>query len=109
LNAYLIFLRFTRGSSIKKKVHVGRLVLGRVQSGGVSPRIVQLGGAPLDGKILFSLMIKGERFIRSRIQRHGSRGSDGHRGSMSDMTSIFHDMNSVLHQSVAINYKGGYC
>jgi hypothetical protein len=29
-------------------------------------------------------------------------GSDGHMGSMSDM-------NSVLHQSVAINFKGGYC
>jgi hypothetical protein len=36
------------------------------------------------------------RFIRCRGQRHGSRGS------MSDMIS-------VLHQSVAINAKGGYC
>jgi hypothetical protein len=36
------------------------------------------------------------RFIRYRGQRHGSRGS------MSDMIS-------VLHQSVSINAKGGYC
>jgi hypothetical protein len=39
---------------------------------------------------------QGERFIRCRGQRHGSRGS------MSDMIS-------VLHQSVAINAKGGDC
>jgi hypothetical protein len=36
------------------------------------------------------------RFIRCRGQRHGSRGS------MSDIIS-------VLHQSVAINAKGGDC
>jgi hypothetical protein len=54
-------------------------------------------------------MTKGERFIRcmiemlgERAQRHGSRGSNGHRGSMSDMASIFH-------QSVAINAKGRDC
>jgi hypothetical protein len=50
-------------------------------------------------------MTKEERFIecrlRERAHRHGSRRSDGHRGSMSDM-------NLVLHQSVAINAKGGY-
>jgi hypothetical protein len=40
--------------------------------------------------------------LGERAQRHVSRGSDGHRGSMSDMTS-------VLHQSVSINAKGGYC
>jgi hypothetical protein len=38
--------------------------------------------------------------LGERAKRHGSRGSDGLRGSMSDM-------NSVLHQSVAINAKGG--
>ena len=37
-----------------------------------------------------------DKFIRYRGQRHGSRGS------MSDMISI-------LHQSVAINSKGGDC
>jgi hypothetical protein len=65
-------------------------------------------------------MTKGERFIRCRGQRHGSRGENlsdaedrgkfiryrgqrhGSRGSMSDMIS-------VLHQSVAINAKGGDC
>jgi hypothetical protein len=46
--------------------------------------------------IPFPLMTKGERFIICRGQRHGFRGS------MSDMIS-------VLHQSVAINAKGGDC
>jgi hypothetical protein len=40
--------------------------------------------------------------LGERAQRNGSRGSDGHRGIMSDMTSIFH-------QSLSINAKGGYC
>jgi hypothetical protein len=40
--------------------------------------------------------------LGERAQRHASRGSIGHRGSISDMTS-------VLHQSVSINAKGGYC
>jgi hypothetical protein len=38
-----------------------------------------------------------------RGQRHVSRGS------MTDMTSVLHDIILVLHQSVAINSKGGYC
>jgi hypothetical protein len=66
LNAYLICLRFTRGSTIKRKVQVGRSISGRVQSGGVSPRTVQSGGAAPDGKIPFPLMTKGERFIRCK-------------------------------------------
>jgi hypothetical protein len=53
LNAYLICLRFTRGNTIKRKVQVGILVSGRVQS----------GGATLDGNIPFPLMTKGGRFI----------------------------------------------
>jgi hypothetical protein len=57
------------------------------------------GGSP-DGKIHLSLMTKGERFIRCRGQRHGSRGS------MSDITSVLHDMISLLHKSVSINSKG---
>jgi hypothetical protein len=124
LNVYLIRLRCTRGSTIK--------------------RTVQLGGATPDGKIPLSLMTKGERFIRCKGHRHESRGSNGHkmqrteawfqggmtdmtsvlhdmmvtrcrgqrhgsRGSMSDMTSVLHDMISVLHQSVAINAKGRDC
>jgi hypothetical protein len=40
LNSYLICLRFTRGSTIKRIVQVGGSVSGRFQSGGVSPRIV---------------------------------------------------------------------
>jgi hypothetical protein len=66
LNAYLICLRFTQGSTIKRIVQVGGLVSGRVQSGGVSPRTVPLGGASSDGKIYFPLMTKGERFIRCK-------------------------------------------
>jgi hypothetical protein len=74
-------------------------------------KTVQLGGVTLDGKIPFPLMTKGERFIRCRGQRHGSRGRrfircrgqrHGSRGSMSDMIL-------VLHQSVSINAKGGDC
>jgi hypothetical protein len=56
LNAYLIYLIFTRGSTIKRTIQVGRLVSGRVQSGGASP----------DGKIPLPLMTKGERFIRCK-------------------------------------------
>jgi hypothetical protein len=108
LNAYLICLIFTRGCTIKRIVQVRISVSGRVHLGGVSIRTIQLGGASSDGKIPFPLMTKGERFIRCRAQRHGSRGSDGHRGNMSDMNSLFHDMTSILHQSVAINAKGGY-
>ena len=51
-------------STIKRTVQVGRSVSGRVQSGGAAP----------DGKIPFSLMTKGESFIRCRGQRHGFRG-----------------------------------
>jgi hypothetical protein len=40
LNAYLICLRFTRGSTIERKIQVGRSVSGRFQSEGVSPRTV---------------------------------------------------------------------
>jgi hypothetical protein len=59
LNAYLICLRCTRGSTIK--------------------RIVQLGGATPDGKIPFPLMKKGEIFIICIGQRHDSRGRNGHK------------------------------
>jgi hypothetical protein len=74
-------------------------------------KTIQLGRETPDGKIPFPLMRKGERFIRCRGERHGSRGRrfircrgqrHGSRGSMSDMIS-------VLHQSVAINAKGGDC
>jgi hypothetical protein len=40
--------------------------------------------------------------LGERAQRHGSRGRDGHKGSMSDM-------NLVLHQSISINAEGEYC
>jgi hypothetical protein len=66
LNAYLICLRCTRGSTIKRRVQVGGSTSGRFQSGGLSPRIVQLGGAPLNENVHFPLMKKGERFIRCK-------------------------------------------
>jgi hypothetical protein len=37
-------------------------------------RTVQSGGATPYGNIPFPLMTKGERFMRCRGQRHGSRG-----------------------------------
>jgi hypothetical protein len=47
---------------------------------------------------------QGEKWShRCRGKRHDSRGS------MSVMTSIFHEMILVLHQSVSINAKGGDC
>jgi hypothetical protein len=49
LNVYLICLRCTQGSTIKKTV----------QSGGAAP----------DGKIHLPLMTKGERFIRDAEDR----------------------------------------
>jgi hypothetical protein len=58
LNVYLICLRCTQGSTVK--------------------RIVQLRGETLDGKIPFPLMTKGESFIKCRGQRHDSRGRNGH-------------------------------
>ena len=57
LNAYLICLSCTRGSTIK--------------------RTVQLRGVALYGKIPFPLMTKGEIFIRCRRHRHDSKGSNG--------------------------------
>jgi hypothetical protein len=74
-------------------------------------KTVQLGGVAPDGKIPLSLMTKGERFIKCKGKRHGSRGrifircrgqSHASRGSRSDMIL-------VLHQSVSINAKGGDC
>jgi hypothetical protein len=40
--------------------------------------------------------------LGERAHRHVSRGSDGHRGSMSDM-------NLLLHRRVSINAKAGDC
>jgi hypothetical protein len=53
-------------------------------------------------------MTKGERFIRCKGKRHGSRGSRFImcRGQRHGSRRIMSDMNSVLHQSVAINAKG---
>jgi hypothetical protein len=56
LNAYIICLIFTGGSTIKRTFQVGRSISGRVHSGGATP----------DGNIPFPLMKKGERFIRCK-------------------------------------------
>jgi hypothetical protein len=73
LNAYLKCLRFRQGSTIKRIVQFKGLVSGRVQSGGVSLRTIQLGGTDTNGKIPFPLMKKGDRFIRCRIEILGER------------------------------------
>jgi hypothetical protein len=74
-------------------------------------RIVQSGGATLDGKIPFPLMKKGERFIRCRGQRHGYRGRRliRYRGQRHGSRGRKRDMISLLHHTVSINAKGGYC
>jgi hypothetical protein len=56
LNAYLICLIFTQGSTIKRTIQFGRSVSGRFRSRAVAP----------DGKIHFPLMKKGDRFIRCK-------------------------------------------
>jgi hypothetical protein len=53
MNAYLICIRCTRGSTINRTIQVGISVSGRVL----------LGGAAMDGKIPLPLVTKGERFI----------------------------------------------
>jgi hypothetical protein len=75
LNAYLICLRCTRGSTIR----------------GQSVR----GSSP-EWKDTFAIDDKGGEIYQMQRTEHGFRGS------MSDMIS-------VLHQSVAINAKGGDC
>jgi hypothetical protein len=46
----------------------------------------------------------GEKWSQiCRGQRHVSKRS------MSDMNLVFHDITSILHQSVSINAKGGDC
>jgi hypothetical protein len=99
LNAYLICLRCTRGSTIKN--------------------IVRLWGLASDGNIPLPLMTKGEIFTICRGQRQDSRGRNGHRdaedrgmvprGSMNDMNSVLHGIISILHHIASINSKGGYC
>jgi hypothetical protein len=51
----------------------------RCRRGITLKRTVQLGGAAPDGKIYLSLMIKEERFIICRGQRHDCMGRKGHR------------------------------
>jgi hypothetical protein len=94
LNAYLICLRGTRGSTIKRTVQVGR-----------SDDSVR--GSNPEWKDTFAIDDKGGEIYqmqRTEAWFHGERWSQrcrhGSRGSMSDMIS-------VLHQSVAINAKGG--
>jgi hypothetical protein len=101
LNSYLICLIFTRGSTIKRIVQVGGSVSGRFQSGGVSPRTVQLVGIALDGKIHLPFMTRGERFIicmiemlGEREQRHVDMGVSPRRvqsgGAASNGDTLFH-------------------
>jgi hypothetical protein len=99
LNAYLICLRCTRGSTIRGQFSQGeqprmeRYLCHWWQRGRDLLDAEDRGMVP--GGVDLSDAEEG-KFIRYRGQRHGSRGS------MSDMIS-------VLHQSVAINAKGGDC
>jgi hypothetical protein len=43
---------------------------------------------------------------RTEAWFQGERWSQGEIVDMSDMPSIFHDVNSILHQTIAINAKG---
>jgi hypothetical protein len=89
-DAYLICLRCTRGSTIR-----GQSVRGSSPGWKDTFSIDDKGGEIYQMQRT-EAWFQGSRFIRCRGQRHGSRGS------MSDMIS-------VLHQSVAINAKGGDC
>jgi hypothetical protein len=74
---------------------------------GIIPKDSSVRGSSPRRKYTFSVDEKGgeiyqmqRKMLGEISKRHGSRGSDGHRGRMSDM-------NSVLHQGVSINAKGG--
>jgi hypothetical protein len=55
------------------------LLIHEEARGSTIKRKIQLGGATPDGKIHFTLMKKGERFIRCRGHEHDSRGRNCHR------------------------------
>jgi hypothetical protein len=72
---------------------------------GSIPRESSIRERNLEGKLPFSLNVKGGEITHmhaEKAQIHDSKGSDGNRRIMSVMTSIFH-------QSVSINAKGGNC
>jgi hypothetical protein len=95
-NAYLICLRSTRGSTIKRTIHVGRSyksVRGRRPEWKYTFSIDDKGGDIYQIQRT-EAWFQGEPW--SQRCRHGSRGR------MSDMISI-------IHQSVSINAKGGDC
>jgi hypothetical protein len=50
-----------------RTVQVGGSVSGRVQSRGVSPRTIYLGGAASDGNIPFPLMKKGRDLSDAKV------------------------------------------
>jgi hypothetical protein len=111
LNAYLICLRFTRGSTIKRTIQVGGAVSGRVQSGGATPRTSSVRGSSPRREVTFSIDVKGGEIYQMQDRELDAwresteawfQGERWSQGSMSDMTS-------VLHQSVSINAKGGDC
>jgi hypothetical protein len=99
LNAYIICLRFTRKHHREENL-CWEISFRKSSVRGSIPKEISVSGSSLGWKVPLPLMTKGERFIRCREHRHGSRGSDDHRGSMSGI-------NSVLNQSVSINVKGG--
>jgi hypothetical protein len=97
MNDYLICLRCTRGSTIKRTVQVGRSddsfrgsILGWKDTFAIDDK-----GGEIYQMHKIEAWFQGESWsYRCKGQRHGSGAS------MSDMISI-------LHQSVSINAKGG--
>jgi hypothetical protein len=107
LNAYLICLRCTRGSKIKRIVQVGIL---DESVRGIRPEwkdtfVIDDKGAEIYQMQRTEAWFQGECW--SQRCRHGSRGRVGHRDAGMVPRGGMSDMISVLHQSVAINVKGG--
>jgi hypothetical protein len=60
LNAYLICLRYTRGSTIKRIVQVRRSVFRKSSVRGSIPKDISVRGSNLGWKYTFSIDDKGE-------------------------------------------------
>jgi hypothetical protein len=68
LNAYIIFIIFTQGTTINKTIQVGGAFSGRFRSGRVAPEDNSIRGRNLGWEVTFSIDVKGERFIKFKIK-----------------------------------------
>jgi hypothetical protein len=94
LNAYLICLICTRGSTINRKIQVGISISGRVLLGGASP----------DGKIPLPLMTKGKRFIICK----GKCLERDHRGMFPRGSIVTREEWAIWLQSDTLCQRGRY-